>query len=202
MVVGVLAWAHGLSGDPQIRADCLEVARTDVYVREKARMPAGNASLRAPSGKAFKGEYWFTTAWEEGAILADGARCVAEMLSSLPDAEPAERMQAGYRRAGKWTVTDARNEQAHAPGFHVALREKGRKRLLDRPIPSAGCGFCTGSPVTWYCELTGGKIYLERLREMAGGRPPVERALRTLGNWSCCLYLLRGGKIPSREGWK
>jgi len=201
-VMHTLAWAHDLSGDPQIRADCLEVARTDVYVREKAQMPAGNVTFRGPSGKAFKGEYWFTTAWEEGAILADGARCVVNMLSSPEDAELAERMKAVYRRVGKWTVTDAWNDRAHAPGFHVALRKKGQKRLLERPIPSGGCAFYMGSPLTWYYELTGEKIYLDRLREMGGGAPPVQRAMRTLGNWSYCLYLLQGGKIPGREGWK
>jgi hypothetical protein len=187
----VLGWAHGLSADPRIRRACVDVAREDVAVRAKAQMPAGNVSVRSPSGKAFQGRYWFTTGWEEGAILANGARSVIQILSAPQTARDAETMKQVYTRVGRWVVTGGWNDETHAPGFHIALREKGAKQFLDRPIPRGKCAFYMGTPLAWYLELTGEKRFLDRLEEMAADQPLAERALRELGNWSYCLWLVQ-----------
>ncbi len=193
-----LGWAHDLSLDAQIRADCIEVAEADVYVRGKAQMAAGNVTFRAPSSKAFNGEYWFTTGWEEGAILADGARAVVNTLSTPEHAEQAEAMKAIYRKVGRWTVSSAWNENAASPGFHVGLRKKGQQELLDTPVTAGGCAFYMGTPLTWYYELTGERVFLERLKQMAGKEGLPERCRRDLGSWSYALYLAQGGRIPWR----
>ena len=75
--------------DEVIRDDCLAIARADVAARKRAQMSPGNVTIRSPSEKAFGGKYWFTTGWEEGAIMADGARAVVAMLESPGDAEHA-----------------------------------------------------------------------------------------------------------------
>ncbi len=197
-----LGWAHDLSQDKAIRADCVAVAKADVAMRAKAQMPAGNITLRGPSGKAFGGAYWFTTGWEEGAIMADGARAVVNILSAPETESHAKRMKEVYARVGRWVATKGWNAQSHSPGFHIALRAKGAKEMLDKPIAKGGCSFYMGSPMTWYYELTGDDIFLKRLREMSGDKGLAAQSMRTLGNWSYALYLAQGGKIPGRKGWK
>ncbi|KKK60387.1 hypothetical protein LCGC14_3024880, partial [marine sediment metagenome] len=76
----------------------------------------------------------------------------------------------------------------------------GAKEMLAKPIPSSGCAFYMGTPLTWYYELTGEQIYLDRLKEMAGKGSLAQRASRDMGNWSYALYLAQGGKIPGRKG--
>ncbi len=200
-VMHSLGWAFSLSQDRQIRADCIDVARTDVQVRCKAQMPAGNISFRRATAKAFKGAYDFTTAWEEGAILADGARCVVEILSAREHAGLPEAMKKTYADVGRWIATKAWNPAANAPAFHVGLRKKGAKEFLERPELAGGAAFYMGSPFAWYYELTGEQIFLDRLKQMAGRKGLPARAARDLGNWSYSLYLAQGGRIPGRKGF-
>jgi hypothetical protein len=193
-----LGFAFGLSQDEQIRADCIEVAKADVAMRAKAQMPACNISLRHATGKAFGGKYDFTTAWEEGAILADGARSVVHVLSSPAHTALARQMKAVYARVGRWTATAAWNGEVSAPAFLVGLRKKGEKELLATYVHNGSAAFYMGSPFAWYYELTGEKLFLDRLNEMAGAQGLRRRAVRELGNWSYALYLAEGGKVPGR----
>jgi len=191
-----LGWAFFLSRDKQIREDCLAIARADVAARSKAQMPPGNVSIRSPSDKAFGGRYWFTTGWEEGAIMADGARAVVAMLSSRSDAKYAETMKDVYRRVGKWIATQAWNESIHSPPFHIGLKDKETGKFLDKPVGDSPCDFYLGSPLAWYYELTGEKIFLDRLNEIAGDRGLAARSRQQLRNWSYTLWLAQGGEIP------
>ena len=73
--------------------------------------------------------------------------------------------------------------------------------MLPKPIPTKyGSAFYMGSPITWYYELTGEPIFLDRLKEMAGSQSLADRCMKVLGNWSYSLYLAQGGKIPGRKG--
>ena len=198
-VAHTLGWAFSLSQDRQIRADCIEIAKADVYIRAKAQMPGGNVTLRAPSNHAFKKGYWWTSAWEEGGILADGARSVVSILDAPETAESAEQMRQVYRAVGKWTVTAAWDDRIHSPGFRVGLRRAGEATMLEKPVTAYDCTFYMGTPLAWYHELTGERIYLDRLREMAGGPTLSERCMKQLGNWSYALWLAQGGTIPVRD---
>jgi hypothetical protein len=122
------------------------------------------------------------------------------ILSGSDNAALAEQMKAIYARVGPWTVTAAWNDKARSPGFHVGLRRKSEKELLDKPVTSGGCAFYMGTPLAWYYELTGEQIFLDRLKEMAGQAGLAQRAEKDLGNWSYALYLAQGGKIPGRPG--
>ena len=209
-----LAYAFFLSQDKQIRADCLDVARANVYIREKAQMPGGNVTLRPPSGKAESGlhaargtkpgpdgpKYWFTTAWEEGAVNADGARCMVEMLSSPADAALAETLKKVYARVGKWTATVAWDEKAHNLAFFVGVRLKGEKDVLEEPVLVNSGSFYMGTPFAWYYELTGDKLFLDRMKEVARGKLKAYCLRDMYGdNWTYPLWLLEGGRIPGRK---
>ena len=161
-------------------------------------MPPGNVTIRHPSQKAFGGKYWFTTGWEEGAIMADGARVVVAMLSSHGDAEHARMMKDVYRRVGRWIAIQAWNEDIHSPPFHIGLKDKDTGKFLDKPVGDSPCDFYLGSPLVWYYELTGEKIFLDRLGEMAGAPGLAARSCQQLHNWSYSLWLAQGGKIPGR----
>jgi len=189
-----LGWAHCLSKDPIIRADCIEVAKADVAVRAKAQMPAGNVTFRGANAKAFQGKYDFTTAWEEGGIMADGARCVVKMLDAPDTRADAEVMKGVYARVGRWIATKAWDDKANSPAFFVGLRERGAKEMLDVPVTSGSAAFYMGSPLAWYYELTGEKVFLDRLHQMSGPPGLAARSLRELGNWSYSLYLAQTGK--------
>ena len=197
-----LCWAHALSLDEQIRKDCVSVGKVAVEVVEKAQTSVGNVTMRGPSGKAFRGAYWFTTGWEEGAIIPNGMRAVMKMLESPEDQAHADRIRKVYARVGKWVMDTAWNDKINSPGFTIALMEKGKKTPMPKPISKGGCGFYLGTPVTWYYELTGDKVFLDRLRAMSGGKGLAARAKATLGNWSYALWLAQGGEIPEREGLK
>ncbi|MBC8874155.1 MAG: hypothetical protein H8E44_32350 [Planctomycetes bacterium] len=188
-----LGWAFCLSQDKQIREDCLVIARADVAARAKAQMPPGNVTIRNPSDKAFGGKYWFTTGWEEGAIMADGARAVVAMLSSPNDAEHAQTMKDIYRRVGNWIATDAWNEDIHSPPFHIGLKDKETGKFLDKPVGDSPCDFYLGSPLAWYYELTGDKLFLDRLNEMSGDQGLAARSRQQLRNWSYSLWLAQSG---------
>ena len=198
-----LCWAHALSLDAQIRKDCVSVGKVAVEVAEKAQTSVGNVTMRGPSGKAFKGAYWFTTGWEEGAIIPDGMRAVMKMLESREDQAVAERLKVVYGKVGKWIMDKAWNKAINSPGFHIALMEKGKKTPMPMPMSSGhGCGFYLGTPTVWYYELTGDKVFLDRLKAMSGGKGLAARSKATLGNWSYALWLAQGGKIPGREPLK
>jgi len=197
-VLHALGWAHALSQDKQIRADCVEIAKADAYVLEKAQTPAGNVTMRGPSGKAFQGAYWFTTGWEEGAIIPNGARVAINILSSPEDQAVADRLKEVYKKVGKWVMTKGWSDQIRSPGFHIALMKKSEKAPMEQPLAKGGCGFYMGTPVTWYYELTGDKFYLDRLKAMAGKMTLAQRAQRGLNNWSYALWFAQGGKIPDR----
>ena len=107
-------------------------------------------------------------------------------------------MKKVYIRVGRWTVTAAWNDKARAPGFHVAPRKARQKELPPRSITAGGCAFYMGGPLAWYYELTGERIFLDKLYELAGELTLARRARRALGNWSYVLYLARGGHIPAR----
>jgi len=206
-----LGWAMALSKDPRIRADCVAAARADVHVRRTAQMgvpnasdrvggpPAGNVTLRAPFSKAFKGQYVFVTPWEEGAILADGARSVINILSSPADRDQADAMKKVYARVGRWMASAGWNKAGNAPGFQVGLRKKGEKEWLKNPVYEGTSAFYMGTPFVWYYELTGEKVFLDRLKAMAGKRSLEAAALKNLGNWSYALYLAQGGRVPGRK---
>ena len=70
--------------------------------------------------------------------------------------------------------------------------------FLDKPIGDSPCDFYLGSPLAWYYELTGERIFLERLNEMAGDQGLAARSSEQLRNWSYSLWLAQGGRIPSR----
>ena len=209
-----LAYAFCLSQDKQIRADCLDVARANVYIREKAQMPGGNVTLRPPSGKAESGlhaergtkpgpddpKYWFNTAWEEGAVNADGARCMVEMLSSPADAKLAETLKKVYARVGKWTATVGWDYKRHTLAFFVGVRLKGEKDVLDKPVLAQTGTFYMGTPFAWYYELTGEKLFLDRMKEATRGKLRAY-CLRDMyeGNWTYSLWLVEGGRIPGRK---
>lgn len=195
-----LGWAHSLSQDKQIRADCVAVAREDVEIRAKAQMPGGNVSLRSPNTKAINGQYWFTTGWEEGAIMADGARSVVNILDAPPTEDLARKMEQVYKRVGKWIVTQGWNEQAHAPAFFIGVREKGGKDTLKQAVTHGDAAFYIGSALAWYYELTGDTIFLDRLNEMSGDQGVAKRSMGLLSKWSYSMWLAQGGKIPGREG--
>jgi len=203
-----LGWAMALSKDRQIRADCVVVARADVHVRRTAQMrapnasdrvgapPGGNVTLRAPFSKAFKGQCFFVTPWEEGAILADGARSVINILSSPADRDQAEAMKKVYARVGRWMASTGWNKAGNAPGFQVGLRKKGQKEWLKQPVYEGTSAFYMGTPFVWYYELTGEKVFLDRLKAMAGKQSLAAASRKNLGNWSYVLYLAQGGRVP------
>jgi len=208
-----LAYAFFLSQDTQIRSDCLDVARANVTIRQKAQMPGGNVTLRPPSFKAESGlhaergtkpgpdgpKYWFTTGWEEGAINADGARCMVEMLSSPADAELAETLKKVYARVGRWTATTGWDDKRHTLAFFIGVRLKGEEDVLDKPVLANTADFYMGTPFGWYYELTGERLFLDRMKEAARGNLRAY-CLRDLyeGNWTYSLWLLEGGRIPGR----
>lgn len=152
-----------------------------------------NVTIRNPSDKAFGGKYWFTTGWEEGAIMADGARAVVAMLSSPNDAEHAQTMKDIYRRVGKWIATQAWNEDIHSPPFHIGLKYKETGKFLDKPVGDSPCDFYLGSPLAWYYELTGDKLFLDRLNEMSGDQGLAGRSRQQLRSWSYSLWLAQRG---------
>ena len=193
-----LGWAFFLSQDKQTRADCVAVAKADVAVRATAQMSGGNVTLRPPFAKAFRGKYWFTTGWEEGAIMASGAKAVVAILSSTENAKHAQTMKDVYARSGRWTATKGWDQKSHSPGFHIGLKPKGATEFLDDPVTTGSTSFYMGTPMAWYYELTGEQIFLDRLKEMAGNRSIARRAMGDLGNWSYALWLAQGGKIPGR----
>ena len=55
-----------------------------------------------------------------------------------------------------------------------------------------------GTPMAVYYELTGDRIFVDRLKQMSGNQSLPDRCMRQLGNWSYSLWLAQGGKIPGR----
>jgi len=132
-------------------------------------------------------------------LYADGARCMVQMLDSPDDAAGAQTLKEVYARVGKWTATAAWDAKKHSVGFFVGVRLKDEKDALDKPVLANTADFYMGTPFAWYYELTGDKLFLDCMTEMAGGNLKAY-CLRNLyeGNWTYCLWLLEGGRIPGR----
>ncbi|MHC4715683.1 MAG: hypothetical protein ACYS5V_01820, partial [Planctomycetota bacterium] len=192
-----LGQAYGLSQDKQIRADCLAIAQADVQQRADAQMPAGNVTFKRANTHAFRKQYDFTSSWEEGGILTDGARSVMNILAA-EDPAAAEKLKKVYARVGQWIAHKAWNDQRKAFGFRVGLRKVGTAELLEQPVTSGSANFYMGTPMAVYYELTGDRIFIDRLRQMSGNASVSDRCMRELGNWSYSLWLAQGGRIPGR----
>ena len=129
-----------------------------------------------------------------------GARSVVNILDSPETAELSETLEQVYKRVGKWIAVAAWDDKVHSPGFRVGIRRAGEKAILPKPATAYNCSFYMGTPFTWFYELTGEKIHLDRLREMSGNGTLAQRCMKQLGNWSYALWLSQGGKIPGRSG--
>ncbi len=196
-VTHAIGLAYGLSQDKQIRTDCVAIARADAEQRAAAQMPAGNVSFKRASTHAFKKQYDYTSSWEEGGILTDGARSVMNILAA-EDPAVFENLQSVYGRVGQWIAHKAWNADRRAFGFRVGLRKVGTTELLEQPATSGSANFYMGTPMAVYYELTGDRIFIDRLKQMSGNQSLPDRCMRELGNWSYSLWLAQGGKIPGR----
>ena len=199
-----LAAGFYLSQDKQIRRDCADVACVDVAVREKAQMPAGNVTVHQPYSKTWDGGYWYVNAWQTVGIMGHGARCLAGVLDSPEDRDFADRLKKVYARVGTWSATVGWNANLNAPAGNVGLRRKGENEPLEKPYmdakKSGGTNHYFGNAYLWYYELTGNELFLERLRQTARGNVAAASA-GMMPNWSYCLWLAQGGKIPERKGF-
>ena len=198
-----LGYAFSLSQDGVIRQDCVDVATVDVAIRVKAQTKFGNITLHKPFAKTFDPNYWFANSWQTVGIMGDGARCMAKILDSPANRAAAEQLASIYGREAKWYITAGWNEQANAVASNIGLRRKGEKDWLDKPyIPTKKVqrgGYYFGSPFTWYYEITGDELFLQRIKQMSGGNVKAHAA-KTLKMWSYALWLAQGGKIPGRKG--
>ena len=198
-----LCYAFYLSRDKRLRQDCIDVAKADAEIRRKAQMPAGNVTVHRPYSKVWNGQYEYVNAWQSVGVMGDGARCLAGILSAPETRRHAEMLKQMYARVGKWSITTGWESSKHMPAGNVGLRKKGEKEYLEKPYvpPSKGGGsnYYFGSPYVWFYEITGDKQFLDRLAEMT--RKDLKGfATRNLPNWSYCLWLAQGGRIPDRKG--
>jgi len=92
----------------------------------------------------------------------------------------------------------------NVPAGNVGLRRTGETKPLEKPYihakKSGGTNHYFGNPYMWYYELTGDRLFLDRLRRTARGNV-VGASAEMTPNWSYCLWLAQGGKIPGREGF-
>jgi len=199
-----LAYGFYLSKDEQIRQDCLDVACLDVAVREKAQMPAGNVTVHRPYSKVWEGEYWYVNCWQTVGIMGNGAKCLADIMDSPEHRDFADRLKKTYVRLGKWSATVGWDTEHNMPAGNVGLRRKGETEPLAKPYirakKSGGTNHYFGNPYLWYYELTGDRLFLDRLRETVRG-DVVGASVQMTPNWSYCLWLTQGGKIPGRGGF-
>ena len=85
----------------------------------------------------------------------------------------------------------------------VALKKKGAKEPLPKPwfppdkVMRGGHYF--GTPYVWYYELTGDKLFLDRLKAMTGGNV-LRHSLGNYRMWSYALWFAQGGQLPGRPG--
>jgi len=199
-----LAYGFYLSKDKQIRRDCLDAARVDVAIREKAQMPAGNVTIHQPYSKAWDGGYWYVNCWQTVGIMGNGAKCLTGILDSTEDRDLADRLKMIYVRLGRWSATAGWDTEHNVPAGNVGLRRKGEIKPLAKPYihakKSGGTNHYFGNPYLWYYELTGDRLFLDRLRQTARGNV-VGASAQMTPNWSYCLWLAQGGKMPGREGF-
>ena len=199
-----LALGFYLSKDKQIRQDCVDAACVDTAVREKAQMPAGNVTIHKPYSKVWKGGYWYVNSWQTVGIMGSGARCLVGILDSPADRDFADRLEKVYARVGKWSATVGWDSEFNIPAGNVGLRRKGEATPLEKPYikvkKSGGTNHYFGNPYLWYYELTGEQLFLDRLRQTVRGNVLGASAKMT-PNWSYCLWLAQGGKIPGRKGF-
>ena len=196
-VTHAIGLAYALSQDKQVRADCVMIAAADAEQLAAAQMPAGNVSFKRASTHAFNKQYDYTSSWEEGGIMTDGARSVMNILAA-EDPAAAENLRNVYVRVGQWIAHKAWNDGGKAFGFRVGLRKVGATELLEQPVTSGSCNFYMGTPMAVYYELTGDPVFVERLKQMSGTMSVSDRCMKELGNWSYALWLAQGGRIPGR----
>ena len=198
-----LGYAFCLSQDPAVRKDCLDVAKVYTGVLAKGQTPAGHITIHRPYSKSLKGEYWYVNTWQSVGIMADGARTLVNMLSTPEDQAHADRLIEVYKREGKWSATVAWNEKLKGIVPSVALRKKGAKQPLPKPwfppdkVMRGGHYF--GTPYIWYYELTGDKLFLDRLKAMTGGNV-LRHSQGNYRMWSYALWFAQGGQLPGRPG--
>jgi hypothetical protein len=199
-----LAYGFYLSQDKQIRRDCVDVACVDVAIREKAQMSAGNVTIHRPYSKVWKGGYWYVNCWQTVGIMGHGARCLAGVLAAPADRDFADRLKKVYSRVGKWSATVGWDAEWNVPAGNVGLRRKGEAKPLEKPYikakKSGGTNHYFGNAYLWYYELTGDELFLDRLRRTVRGNVAGASA-KMMPNWSYCLWLAQGGKIPGRKGF-